>query len=127
MRIFSRGVDPELRLHLAVMTGMFMCTAVLALDPQWLLHADYRCQLHMLSGIRCPFCGMTRDFVAMLHGSPPAQNPCSLFAAIFVYGLYPVAVFAAWRAGRLEWFHSAAVRCGVVVVLSIMLVANNWH
>ena len=127
MRIFPRGVDPELRPHLAVMTGIAICTAVLALDPRCLLHAGYHCQLHVLLGIRCPFCGMTRDFVAMLHGSLPAQNPCSLFAAIFVYGLYPAAVFAAWHAGCLEWFHSAAVRRGAVVMLGIMLVANNWH
>jgi hypothetical protein len=117
----DRGLVP----HLAVLAAMAVGTAVLAVWPQWVVHAGYRCELQMLVGLRCPFCGMTRDFSAMLHGGRATLNPCSWPAALVVYGVYPVAVVVAWRAGRLDVFHSEAVRRAAAVALAAMLVVNN--
>jgi Protein of unknown function (DUF2752) len=118
-------VDRELISHLWVLGGMAVFTAVLAVWPGWVVHAGYRCQLQMLVGLRCPFCGMTRDFAAMLHGERPALNPCSWAAAVAVYGVYPAAVLVGWRRQRLHFFHGATVKYGVMAALAAMLVLNN--
>src|ERR1700735_3684085 len=99
-------VNSELLPHLLVMGMMVLGTAVLALWPQIVMQADYCSMLQTLAGIRCPFCGMTRDFAAMLHGARPSLNPCSGLAAGVMYGVYPIAVLVAWRTDRLAWFHS---------------------
>jgi hypothetical protein len=118
-------VDRELVPHLWMLAAMAVATTVLAVRPDWVVHAGYRCELQMLVGLRCPFCGMTRDFAAMLHGDRPALNPCSWVAALVVYGVYPVAALVAWRAGRLDVFHSEAVRRAAMAALAAMLVLNN--
>jgi hypothetical protein len=118
-------VNRELVPHLWMLAAMALATMVLVVWPQWLVHSGYRCELQVLTGLRCPFCGMTRDFAAMLHGGRATLNPCSWLAALVVYGVYPVALVVAWRAGRLDVFHSEAVRRAVVVALAAMLVVNN--
>jgi Protein of unknown function (DUF2752) len=123
----ARRIDPQLLPHLFVMGLIMMGTLVLAYAPHWVMQADYRSMLQTLFGIRCPFCGMTRDFAAMLHGGQPSLNPCSGLAALIVYGVYPIGVLAAWRTGRLAWFHSKAARGIVGMALGVMIVANNWH
>jgi hypothetical protein len=123
----ARRVAPQLRPHLFVIGLIVMGTLVLAFWPQWVMQADYRSLMQTLLGIRCPFCGMTRDFAAILHGGRPALNPCSSMAAGVVYGVYPIAVLAAWRTGRLNWFHSKAVQGIVGIALAAMMVANNGH
>lgn len=122
-----RNIDPKLAPHLAILTCILAGTLVLACWPQAILHAGYRCELQMVLGIRCPFCGMTRDFAAILHGGRPIENPCSWFAAWVVYLLYPAAVFAAWKWNRLEAFHSRSARATAAVALGVMLVVNNLH
>jgi hypothetical protein len=118
-------VDRVMAPHLWVLGAMLLSTLVLAVWPQSVLHAGYRCGMQMLLGLRCPFCGMTRDFAAMLHGKRPAENPCSWIAAPVVYVVYPVAVLLAWRRKRLDWFYCRALACGVAVALLLMTVLNN--
>jgi hypothetical protein len=109
------------------MSLIAMGTLVLAFQPHWVMQADYRSMLQTLLGIRCPFCGMTRDFAAMLHGGRPSLNPSSWMAAGVLYAVYPTAVLTAWRKGRLSGFHSKTVRGIVGILLLAMMVANNWH
>ncbi|MGC2300899.1 MAG: DUF2752 domain-containing protein [Acidobacteriaceae bacterium] len=118
-------VDRELIPHLWVLAGLVVATVVLAVWPGWVVHAGYRCELQRLVGLRCPFCGMTRDFAAMLHGGRPSLNPCSWMAAVVAYGVYPATLAVAWRTRRLDVFRSEAVRRGMVVALGAMLVVNN--
>jgi hypothetical protein len=125
MRKTALGVNRELVPHLWMLAAMAVATVVLAVWPQWVVQAGYRCELQWLTGLRCPFCGMTRDFAAMLHGERPAVNPCSWLAAIVVYGVYPAAVLVGWRRRRLNYFHGAAVKYGVTAALGAMLVLNN--
>jgi len=122
MRCFG---DRDLRPHLLALSAMAAATLVLAVWPGLVLHAGYTCELQAIFGLRCPFCGMTRDFAAMLHGHAPTLNPCSGAAAVVVWLLYPAAVLAAWRTRRLSWFSSRATRCAAVFLLVIMLVLNN--
>lgn len=122
-----RWVDPELLPHLLVMGAVMVGTVLLLFWPQVVMHVGYSSMLPTLLGIRCPFCGMTRDFAAMLHGQRPTLNPCSAFAAASALLLYPGTVVAAWRTGRLHCFHGAAARRGALTLLGIMLVLNNWN
>ena len=117
----DRGLIP----HLGVLAGLVVATVLLVVWPDWVVHAGYRCELQALTGLRCPFCGMTRDFAAMLHGGRPTLNPCSWVAAVVVYGVYPVTLAVAWRTRRLDVFRSEAMRRGMVVALGAMLVVNN--
>ena len=121
----SQRVDPALRAHLWLIAGLAAATLVLLFRPDWIVDAGYRCQMQMLFGLRCPFCGMTRDFVAILHGARPALNPSSWLAAAVVYGVYPITVAMAWRAGRLDIFRSAGLKSAVVAALVVMTVLNN--
>jgi hypothetical protein len=118
-------VERALVPHIWMLAGIAACTALLAVGPQWMVHAGYRCELQTLVGLRCPFCGMTRDFAAMLHGARPELNPCSRLAAVVIYGVYPAAVLVGWRKRRLDFFQGAAVRVGVMAALAAMLVLNN--
>lgn len=126
-RSVRRGVDPELRPHLALLAAIAAGTLLLACWPQAVLSVGYRCELQMLTGLRCPFCGMTRDFAAMLHGGWPTQNSCSWLAAGVVYLLYPAAVFASWKWNRLDWFYSRSAHAAIGAALAVMMVANNWR
>jgi hypothetical protein len=127
MRFLPRRIDPKLKPHLAALAATLAGTLLLRLWPQAILHAGYRCGLQTLFGIRCPFCGMTRDFAAILRGGRPTLNPCSWFAVSAVYLLYPAAVLTAWKMGRLDVFYSRAARGTLAVALAVMLVANNWR
>jgi hypothetical protein len=118
-------LDRELAPHLGVLGAMVVFTVVLVLWPQGVLHAGYRCGMQILFGLRCPFCGMTRDFASMLHGRAPLQNPCSWIVAPMVYVAYPAAVLLAWRRKRLDWFYGRTLGCAVMVALVMMTVLNN--
>jgi len=37
--------------------------ALLACLPNAVLGLQYQCVLHSVTGLHCPFCGMTRDFI----------------------------------------------------------------
>jgi hypothetical protein len=121
----AQRVDGQLASHLMVLAGLVVATLVLKIWPHWVVDAGYRCGMQLLLGLRCPFCGMTRDFAAMLHGQRPSLNPCSWVAAVLVYVIYPTAVLAAWRKRRLDWFYCRTSRCGLAVALAVMLVLNN--
>ncbi|MFP5229317.1 MAG: DUF2752 domain-containing protein [Acidobacteriota bacterium] len=118
-------LDPELAPHFWVMILALGATLAVWLWPQWVVHAGYRCQMQVLLGVRCPFCGMTRDFAAMLHGQGAPLNPCSRPVAGLVYVVYPAAVLVAWRRKRLDWFYGTKLRWGVSIALVLMTVLNN--
>jgi len=67
--------------HVWVLCGLLLGGLLLACFPNALLGLQYQCVLHRITGLRCPFCGMTRDFILMAHGSFPRQNPGSLWVA----------------------------------------------
>ncbi len=104
---------------------MVAATVVLRFHPEWVLGLGLHCGLQQMFGLKCPFCGMTRDFVAMLHGRRPMLNPASPFMAFVVYGVYPVAVAMAWRRGRFDWFSKPLVYRVLGICLAAMFLVNN--
>lgn len=114
------------RTHLSVLASIVLGTLVLRLWPGWVMRLDLACVLEKYAGIRCPFCGMTRDFMAILHGKAPELNVFSWPAICSVYLAYPLLVVWLWRRGRLEWFHQPVVVRGVVVGLVVMMAVNNF-
>ena len=75
--------------------------AIAAAWPVLPVHPPLACPLRSLTGVPCPFCGMTRAVVAAAHGHLGASlafNP----AGMFVLALAVVAIFRpAWLA-RLQ-------------------------
>jgi hypothetical protein len=115
----------ESRTHWAILGLLVGCTALLRFRPEWALAHGPVCVTRMLLHVNCPFCGMTRDFVAMLHGRKPELNPFSGVAAVMVYVVYPILFFWARLKERLSLFHQPAVHRAVAAALIVMFVVNN--
>jgi hypothetical protein len=86
------------------------------------------CPLRTLTGVPCPFCGMTTATVALAHGNwaaAAAANPLAYLAAALVLGTAPV--LAARVAGRASmprpWSAQQRRRLGWVMAC---LVALSW-
>jgi hypothetical protein len=111
--------------HVGVLTCMAASTAVLYWRPEWVLRLPLACVMRSWLGVRCPFCGMTRDFVDILHGRSPTLNVFSWPVAVVVYVVYPLMVLWLWRRRRLDWFFRPVVRRAVAVGLVLMFAVNN--
>lgn len=112
--------------HLLAMGGLVFAGLVLACVPGTVLGLQYQCMLHWMTGLHCPFCGMTRDFILMAHGSLPRNNPGSLVVALALYGAYPVwLVIAALRGSSRLLVRRDGVVSGLVIVLVVLFVCNN--
>lgn len=88
------------------------------------------CPLHMLTGLPCPTCGMTRGLSCLLHGNLEAAllfNPLlmTILIGMALYLLYCVVVVSAGlprlRCEPLSKITALAMRVGVVA-----LIAGNW-
>lgn len=75
--------------------------------------------------LNCPFCGMTRDFVAIFHQHKPEFNRFSWIALVVVYLVYPAMFVWARPTGRLSVFHRPATYRLVGAVLLLMFAVNN--
>lgn len=51
----------------------------------------------LLTGLNCPFCGMTHDTIALLHGHISLQNSGTPLVLFFLLVVYPIKVLAAYR------------------------------
>lgn len=111
--------------HAFVLTSLLVGGLVLAWAPNPLLGMQYQCVLHSLTGIRCPFCGMTRDFILMAHGSLPQHNPGSLLVALALYGAYPVWLVVAALRGRGSLLISREKTIRILVVAMVLLLVSN--
>jgi len=86
------------------------------------------CPLRTLTGVPCPFCGMTTATVAIIHGNwaaAAATNPFAYLAAALVVGTAPVLVARAAGQAPLPrpWSEWARRRIGRVMA---GLVALSW-
>ncbi len=78
--------------------SMFAASAAMlgAVYPAVLAHTGWPglpCPLRTLTGVPCPFCGMTTATVAISHGewgSAAAANPLAGLAAVLFLGTIPV-------------------------------------
>ncbi|HUI84927.1 MAG TPA: DUF2752 domain-containing protein [Candidatus Binatia bacterium] len=114
------------RQHVLALGGLVAAALLLACAPDWALAAQYQCVLHRLTGLRCPFCGMTRDFILMWHGALPRHNPGSLFVAVGLYVAYPVALLVAALRGR-GWLPVSRRKLvnGLLTAMAALFVCNN--
>ncbi|MGA2904747.1 MAG: DUF2752 domain-containing protein [Candidatus Korobacteraceae bacterium] len=112
--------------HLLVLGCLVLGGLLLACAPNVILGMHYQCMLHRITGLRCPFCGMTRDFILMAHGSLPRHNPGSLFVALALYLAYPPwLMMAALR--RRSWLTVSRekVVTAAMIVMAMLFIANN--
>ena len=68
--------------------------------PALPVHPPYACPLRAVTGIPCPFCGMTRAVVAAVHGHVVTSlryNPAGILLVALA-----VALVVGWRAERVH-------------------------
>jgi hypothetical protein len=84
----------EVRLGAAAMLGVAVAWPLLPVHP------PIACPLRAITGIPCPFCGMTRAVVAAMHGHVVESlrfNPSGVLVVLFA-----LAVLAGVRLERLQ-------------------------
>lgn len=112
--------------HLLVMGGLVFGGLVLACLPNAVLGLQYQCMLHRMTGLRCPFCGMTRDFILMAHGSLPRNNPSSLVVALALYVAYPLWLVKAALGGQFRLLiRRERLMHALLIAMLLLFVANN--
>lgn len=111
--------------HRLAIGGLALGGMLLACVPQALLGLQYQCMLHWMTGLRCPFCGMTRDFILMAHGAMPRNNPGSLVVALALYVAYPMWLAIAELRGSRLLVPREGVISGLVIAMVLLFVCNN--
>ena len=117
--------DPAVQTHLLVLALIVVATVLLEFWPTQVMALNGACLFRSVLHIKCPFCGMTRDFAAILHGHQPKFNPFSWAAAAVAYVLYPGVFLWAWRKRRLDVFYLPVVTKTGLAGLVVMFVVNN--
>jgi hypothetical protein len=87
----------ELRPLRAVGAGML---GAALLWPALPAHPPFACPLRSMTGVPCPFCGMTRAVVAAVHGDIGASlryNPGGILLVALA-----IALVVGWRARRAQ-------------------------
>lgn len=112
--------------HALAIGGLVLCGLVAAFVPNAVLGLQYQCMLHWMTGLRCPFCGMTRDLILMAHGSLPQNNPGSLLIVLALYVAYPMWLIVAALGGRSRLLvrRDGVIR-GLAVTMAVLFICNN--
>jgi len=114
------------RQHALALSLLVFGGILLACAPNAVLGLQYQCLLHWMTGLRCPFCGMTRDFILMAHGSLPRNNPGSPVVAIGLYVVYPLwLIWAGLREGSRMLLHRDSVVKFLVIAMVLLFICNN--
>jgi hypothetical protein len=115
------------RQHLLLLGCIGLAGVVLACAPHAVLGLHYQCLLSRATSIRCPFCGMTRDFILMSKGSLPRNNPGSLFVAVAGYVVYPI-WFVVAALCRPAWLLVSrnSVQKALAAIIAVLFVCNNF-
>jgi hypothetical protein len=99
--------------------------------PMIMAHTGGRglpCPLRTLTGVPCPFCGLTTATVALAHGhweAAAATSPLAYLGAALVAGTSPVLALRAAGVAKLprRWSESARKRAQFAV---LAVVAMSW-
>jgi hypothetical protein len=116
----------ERETHLLVLVMIFCSGLLLALRPDFFLSLKFPCVLKQIFGIKCPFCGMTKDFFLMSRGAMPIYNPFSLAAAVMIFLVYPLAFLFAFllKKERLKLEYAATRNIFFIVMISMFIINN---
>jgi hypothetical protein len=74
---------------------------IAALRPLFPVEPGLPCPLRTLTGVPCPFCGMTRSVTAAVHGDLAHSlvlNPAGIVAVVLA-----IALLVGWRARRITY------------------------
>ena len=126
-RSANTAFEASLHTHCVMLVCILAATLIAALRPEWLQVLPVRSQLLQIFGIKCPFCGMTRDFVSIWHHQNAVLNPGSWAAAITVYTVYPILIVWASITRRLDIFQHPVLRATVFSAVALLWIANNLH
>jgi hypothetical protein len=116
----------QLWTHVGIIACLYAGAILLALRPQWVAGFSLHCAMLSIFHIKCPFCGMTRDFVAILHGKQPTLNPFTWPTVAVLFLGYPGTFFLAWRKRRLDIFYWPVVYKVGLACLVLMCFVNNF-
>jgi hypothetical protein len=96
--VMTRPQSLELRELRYAAAGMLGIAAVWPLSP---VHPPSVCPLRSLTGIPCPFCGMTRAVVAAVHGHLATSLRFSPGGIVVV--VLAIALLLGWRVERVRY------------------------
>ena len=83
------------------------------------------CGLRFLTGLNCPFCGMTRDFLLLGAGQAATHNPFSPAVAALLFLVYPATVAICLLKGRDFPLTPEHAFRWLPIALAGMFVGNN--
>ena len=111
--------------HFLIIILIYIFGLCLIIEPSLFLKYGLSCNLNRLFGIRCPFCGMTRDFVLMATNNEPIYNPFSLTMAVIIFVIYPITLIILYYKKLITLSNYNLIRTGFLCILLIMLLINN--
>lgn len=89
------NVVSALGLPLSMAALLWSGTLFAAVSPELLLRLSPSCLFRLLTGLNCPFCGMTRDLISLVHGRFEFLNPASPALFLCLLFVYPGAALLA--------------------------------
>ena len=124
--VSRKATERQVWVHVGIIVAFYAGAVLLALRPEWVASFSQQCAMLAIFHIKCPFCGMTRDFVAILHGKQPTLNPFTWATVAALYLGYPGVFFLAWRKRRLDIFYQPVVYKVGLACLVFMCFVNNF-